>query len=376
MVTQSGDRPSMDQSAASHQKSEHEEKSVAQQEDVNPETASPVTSAPTKPVELCNEDVKAAETVMPKKQPLTLPLESSSLPRLQATTLSDENNADPPQAETPPTSSNAPETKVEQMPPKPIPDSTDPPQASAVLDGTKLILRLLRYQNFQVDQPLRIIFSSKPLRRIERSLNFTTYASDAPVTTVVIDTGLASHHFIPIVPALHNGVIYTRDAVAHVVIAGAGDLRRMKITSKALPYKVCNKFIASSSFVPPARRQMTDPYPKNPHTAMPLPWMPNVSAVGSQSAASGIVFLRVDDSIFRYQLGKRGCATGDGETPAEDIELQDGRLVAWSAGVEFRSSVSMWCYRRVQGVSGRGAIWLDNPRQSATPAGPPAAFAG
>eukprot|EP01054_Gregarina_sp_Poly1_P000045 Gregarina_sp_Poly_1__44@NODE_100_length_14458_cov_232_622472_g87_i0_p6_GENE_NODE_100_length_14458_cov_232_622472_g87_i0NODE_100_length_14458_cov_232_622472_g87_i0_p6_ORF_typecomplete_len381_score49_10_NODE_100_length_14458_cov_232_622472_g87_i0966210804 len=250
---------------------------------------------------------------------------------------------------------------------------SEAPQPSAVLDGTKLILRLVRHQNFQVDQPLRIIFSSKPLRRVERSLNFTTYASDAISATVVIDTGLSSHHFVPIVPALHNGVVYTRDAVAHVVVAGAGDLKRMKISSKGLPYKIANKFVATSSFSAPQKKVMSDPYTKS---ALPLPWMPHVSAVGGSAAAGGVIFLRVDDSIFRYQLGRRLIGPETGDDAVEEIELQDGRVVAWSGGIEFRSTVSLWCYRRVQGASGRGSLWVDNPRQSTTPAGPPAAFAG
>lgn len=163
-----------------------------------------------------------------------------------------------------------------------------------------------------------------------------------------MDSGSPSQTFFPIVPGLYGGNIYTRDGTAHVVVPGSSDIRRSKVTSNRLPHRVCNKFV--TPFVAPVKPKAQILMTDKGSIVERASWDPFVSSIPGEG---GVVYVRGDASMFRYPV-TRDCHT----------EFHDGRVVAWSAGVDFKVNVTAWCCKRVTGAEGSGTIWIDNPRHT------------
>lgn len=196
-----------------------------------------------------------------------------------------------------------------------------------ILDGTKVILRVRHNQTFQVDHSLKIIFSSHKLRRLERFIAYSTFLSDADsLTTVVIDSGAWNLKFVPVFPSLHGGIIYTRDGSAHVVLSVAGEMRRSKVSAPSLPCKVCNKFVSSHSYsnAKIIQDRALERSSLSEKSSSAAAWSLYTSTVGMGGAGGGVIFVRVDDSIFRYRLGGGGCSIPPQAVLGEDAIEDDG----------------------------------------------------
>ncbi|EZG89037.1 hypothetical protein GNI_003300 [Gregarina niphandrodes] len=221
-----------------------------------------------------------------------------------------------------------------------------PTESACILDGSKLILRIASPgKPFQVDHGLKIIMADGPLKRIERSLLHSTYVTEASDTTVVVDAGGPGLRFAPLLPSLLDGVVYTRDGCTHVVLSGTGAIQRSRVSAPNMPTRVVNKFVAQQHFRFHTETEATDT------EEVFFPW----STLGHHSGQGGVIFVRCDDSIYSHRLKPR------------KLDLSEGRVIAWSAGITFQNNKGWFCFKRLSSAAGQGSVWIDNGKSMNNP---------
>ncbi|EEA08019.1 uncharacterized protein CMU_031600 [Cryptosporidium muris RN66] len=186
----------------------------------------------------------------------------------------------------------------------------------AVIDGSKLILRLKKDEKLSYEAPTKILFSNMALK-VEHSVWWLTdVVLSEPNNLIVLDSAAPEMRFFP-VPMRKFGILYTREGVGHVI---TGDITRARISSRSIPYKNCNKF----------------------------EYTPRQSANTSDDI--DVIYLRGDDSFIRYTL-----------QPNEHLELSAGAVIAWTAGVTFTFK-SFCCLKFVTAVVGDptsvSTVWI------------------
>lgn len=198
--------------------------------------------------------------------------------------------------------------------------------SQAIVDGSKIILRLGKKDRISFDHPIRILFATPKIvttRDLFRSAK--TIICEDSYNLIVLDTGVVGDRFFPI-SLSHYGTVYTHSLASHVVL---GNHRRHKVAARSLPYRTCNKFENAAGDPPPTTE--------------------DECAISQQAETSdGILYLRGNESLTRYRLCK-----------GERIELHAGTLVAWTLGVHFEFRYYC-CMRYVSGVSGEGTVWIQS----------------
>lgn len=288
----------------------------------------------------------------------------------------------------------------------------------AILDGSKLILRLSNTLRFHLDNSLnvKLMLSMGSLRKIAEatSVTWSTYISEpkssgqsssdennphgstSPLVNfqgpqkalVVIDcngAGVApkTARFIPIPLACYDGIVYTRGNCEHVVIPGKADVKRLKLTGRALPHKYVNKFISDhylndvkhvdpedfrkesapstydfsfSKLIGTAAEVVASRIPSFSQRRAPSTYGPNVNFLYQAGATKdfninlgGVIYLRASESIFRCIL-------------AEDqrVDFHDASVAAWTKGITFKIEQNFCCMTRVVAAQGPGVIWIES----------------
>lgn len=219
-----------------------------------------------------------------------------------------------------------------------------------LVDGSKVILRLGPNDTFSFDNQCRILFATNGIELDRRQGNgsITTGHNSSPnVSTVIIDSGVIGHRFIPIRLA-QFGIVYTRDTASHVTVGPF--VRRQKVSGRALPYRTCNKFTVDTAFPAHCVPTLSGPYstPLGLAEAVITTAKQTVSeiALTSLDPASALLFIKADDSVARYTLA-----------PGESAQLHSSKLLAWTATCMFEVK-DICCFRFVTGVTGPGTVWM------------------
>ncbi|CEL99979.1 unnamed protein product [Vitrella brassicaformis CCMP3155] len=225
-------------------------------------------------------------------------------------------------------------------------------EQGVIFDGSKLIMLLERDEKVVVDYPCYVTAASHGAK-VTHEVKWAghevhvrpSHLTDK--TMVVIDASTPGFRFFPM-PLPEHRVIYTKDGLAVVMrtvtATGAsssmlsGDVKVKKVSSTALPYRVCNRF----------ELDRTD----NRLQASSDQAAADVS-LKEKSAAWSYLYVRGDDSVMRITLASK-----------QHIELHSGVLIAWTNEIGFHFKGGLCCRRVVSGVEGPGVVWIASPRIS------------